>query len=237
MGELPHRIKLSVPAGEVIAKGFLRGALDRWWRRYGKVALLGAVAGAAVLGVFVGHILAQHNFHVVSAGLIYRSAQLDVAGLTQVVQEHGIKSILNLRGVDGADWYNAETNRSQQLGVAHFDFPLEAGRELKDEEMDQILAMIDSAPKPMLIHCKSGADRTGLVGALYLYSLEGKSSALAGRELTVLCGHIPYLFWRDTSAMDRSFKRYVNAHAQPGPGRVRIAGPLTSSALPAAKDF
>jgi len=153
------------------------------------------------------------------------------------VQEHGIKSILNLRGADGSDWYNAETNRSRQLGVRHFDFALEAGRELKDEEMDQILAMIDNAPKPMLIHCKSGADRTGLVGALYLYSVEGKSSALAGRELTVLCGHIPYLFWRDTSAMDRSFWRYVNSHSQPVAGGAKLTGPLSSREVLPAKNF
>jgi protein tyrosine/serine phosphatase len=209
----------------------------RWWRRYGRFALLSTVAGAAVLGALVGHILGQHNFHVVSPGLIYRSAQLDAAGLTQVVQQHGIKSILNLRGADGSAWYKAETNRSQQLGVRHYDFALEAGRELKNEEMDQILAMIDSAPKPMLIHCKSGADRTGLVGALYLYSLEGKSSALAGRELTVLCGHVPYLFWRDTIAMDRSFERYVSLHAQPIAGAGKAGGSFPGRDLQAGKNF
>lgn len=230
-------IEAAASGHETAAKGAVRGALALWWRRYGRFVLLCAVAGAAVLGGLVGHILGQHNFHVVSPGLIYRSAQLDAAGLTQVVQEHGIKSILNLRGADGSAWYNAETNRSQQLGVQHYDFALEAGRELKNEEMDQILAMIDSAPKPMLIHCKSGADRTGLVGALYLYSLEGKSSALAGRELTVLCGHVPYLFWRDTMAMDRSFERYVNLHAQPVQGRAKTNGPLSSSDLPAGKNF
>ena len=38
--------------------------------------------------------------------------------------------------------------------------------------MEAILATLDHAPKPVLIHCKNGADRTGLVGALYLYGLE-----------------------------------------------------------------
>ncbi len=116
----------------------------------------------------------------------------------------------------------AETNASQQLGVEHFDFSLLAGRELQDEEMDQILATMARAPKPILIHCKSGSDRTGLVGALYLYSLEGKSPRASARELSVFCGHVPYLFWRDTIAMDRSFWRYVENHKQsPGGGLTR----------------
>jgi protein tyrosine phosphatase (PTP) superfamily phosphohydrolase (DUF442 family) len=186
------------------------------WKRHGwKLAVIGLLV-AAPFGVFATYLMAGHNFHVVSPGQIYRSAQLDSSGLTRMVQEHGIKSILNLRGPNGDKaWYNAETNTAQQLGVRHIDYELSASKELTDAEMEQILALINAAPKPMLIHCKSGADRTGLVGALYLYSVEGKSAEDADRELTVLCGHIPYLFWEDTKAMDRSFWRYVGSHAQP----------------------
>ena len=50
-----------------------------------------------------------------------------------------------------------------------------------------MVAALASAPKPVLIHCKNGADRSGLVGALYLYTQEGRSAEAAGRELTVFC--------------------------------------------------
>ncbi len=98
------------------------------------------------------------------------------------------------------------------MGVNHFDFGLSAHREVTDEEMEQILAVIRAAPKPVLIHCQMGADRTGLVSALYLYSIKEKSAAEAGRELSMRYGHFPYLFWRDTKAMDDSFWRYVSNH-------------------------
>jgi protein tyrosine phosphatase (PTP) superfamily phosphohydrolase (DUF442 family) len=198
-------------------------------RRLGRWPLTAAAVAVAVIAtvvVFVGQMMIHHNFHVVSPGLVYRSAQMDAAGLTEAIQEHGIRSILNLRGVNADAWYSVETNTSQQLGVAHYDFKLSAGQELTDEEMEQILTTIGNAPKPLLIHCKSGADRTGLVGALYLYSVEGKSAESANHELTVWCGHVPYLFWRDTIAMDRSFWRYVGKHAQRPVANARVSEPL-----------
>ena len=183
-----------------------------WIRR---LLLLLLLPGLAV-GAFVLSVVAHHNFHVVSPGLVYRSAQMNADALAAVIPEYGIKSILNLRGAgEGKDWYVAEVNTARQFGVQHYDYALSATRELKDDEMDEILATIRSAPKPMLIHCKSGSDRTGLIGALYLYGLEGQSSQSAGRQLAVFYGHIPHLIWCDSIAMDNSFWRYVSNHAQP----------------------
>lgn len=165
------------------------------------------------IGAFVVHLTARSNFHSVSDGRVYRSAQMTRDSLAEAIQEHHIRTVVNLRGNNaGEEWYEAETNATGQLGVRHFDFDLSASRELSDLEMETILATIDHAPKPVLIHCKSGADRTGLVGALYLYGLERRSADIAEKQLTIFCGHIPYLFWRDTEAMDRSYWRYVRNH-------------------------
>jgi protein tyrosine phosphatase (PTP) superfamily phosphohydrolase (DUF442 family) len=187
-------------------------ALKGWIRRL----LLVALAFGLAVGSFALSIAAHHNFHIVSPGLVYRSAQMDAPALAAVIREDGIKSILNLRGAgDGKGWYTDEINTSRQLGVQHFDYALSASRELTDEEMDQILATISSAPKPILIHCKSGSDRTGLVGALYLYGLEGQPAQSADRQLTLFYGHVPQWVWSGTIAMDNSFWRYVRHHAQP----------------------
>jgi hypothetical protein len=46
-----------------------------------------------------------------------------------VVRDHGIKSILNLRGAhSGQSWYDDEVAVSGELGVAHYDYGLSAGR-------------------------------------------------------------------------------------------------------------
>jgi len=41
-----------------------------------------------------------------------------------------------------------------------------------------------------MIHCKSGADRAGIVSALYLIMMEGKSVAEAKQQLHWRFGHI-----------------------------------------------
>jgi protein tyrosine/serine phosphatase len=191
------------------------------------LAVVLATAGAG--GAYALNLVVHHNFHAVTAGQVYRSGQMTGEQLADAIQRHGIKTVINLRGENGnQDWYLAETGTAQRLGVQHVDFALSAGQEVKDEEMDRILAAIQAAPKPLLIHCKSGSDRTGLVGALYLYSLEGQTARAAGHELSARYGHFPYLFWRDTIAMDRSFDRYVSNHTQrtglPGPRPPALAG-------------
>lgn len=187
-------------------------SMSRWIRR---LLLLLAVP-AAVLAAYFLSLFAHDNFHIVSPGLVYRSAQMNGDALAGIIREYGVKSILNLRGsAMDKDWYVEELNTARRLGVQHYDFALSATRELKDTEMDEILATIRDAPKPVLIHCKSGADRTGLVGALYLYGLEGRSASAAGRQMTVLYGHVPHLLWSGTEAMDNSFWRYVENHQQP----------------------
>ena len=187
------------------------------WKRYGLTFLLAALLLTVSVGGYAWYVMKSHNFHVVSAGQVYRSAQLDPASLARLVHENGIKTVINLRGGNwAADWYYAETNAAKQLGLTHIDIHLSAGDELTNEQMENVLNVIAHAPKPVLIHCKNGADRTGLISALYLYTVDGKSAKTADRELTMLRGHIPYLFFRDTIAMDNSFWRYVEAHGRAG---------------------
>lgn len=196
---------------------------------WGKALLIVVLVGGLSVGGFAWHLAAHHNFHVISAGKIYRSCQMDAASWAHVIQEQKIKSILNLRGNGGDQaWYNDETNTAYRMDVKHYDFALSASHEVDDAQIDQILATIDRAPKPMLIHCKNGCDRTGLISAVYLYSREGKPAEIADHELTVFYGHVPYLFWRDTIAMDRSFWRYVKNHPpQSGGARTsKLHGPV-----------
>src|ERR1700744_3962889 len=85
-----------------------------WVRRYRAVIGTLLVIGVLVTGV-VWFMTQGNNFHVVGAGKVYRSAQLDRESLLRVIQQCEIKSILNLRGPGPEDWYNAETNASQRF--------------------------------------------------------------------------------------------------------------------------
>src|SRR5207247_355392 len=126
-------------------------------------------------------------------------------------------SVLNLRGANpGTPWYDAEIAASSELGLAHYDYPLSAKRFVTGEQIAEILEIVRGAPKPLLIHCKSGSDRAGLVAALYRFAETGATAAEADRELSLVYGHFPYLTSR-SGAMDDSFWAFVRGTSRAPP--------------------
>jgi protein tyrosine/serine phosphatase len=171
------------------------------------IIAVGLAAGSG--GAYWGAIQYQGNFHAVSEGQFYRSAQLAAGELRSAIHEHGIRSILNLRGAHpGEAWYDDEVAVSQALGVAHYDYGLSAYRVVTNGQISEILDILRYAPKPLLVHCKSGADRAGLVSALYRFAGEGASADQADQQLSMLYGHFPY-FGSRSKAMDDSFWAFV----------------------------
>ena len=186
-----------------------RGPYRRW-------LILLLVGPGLVLGSYLGYIHEQGNFHMVAPDRMYRSRQLDKAELIHFIKIYQIKSIVNLRGENtGSEWYQDERRVGHELGVMHYDYGISANRDVSDEDLNAIMDILRDAPKPILIHCKSGADRTGLIAALYQYALGGRNAEKAAGQLSVLYGHFPF-FWNSTAAMDRTFQRYVNMHASTG---------------------
>jgi protein tyrosine phosphatase (PTP) superfamily phosphohydrolase (DUF442 family) len=175
---------------------------------------IGIVAGGLTAGscaAYWGAIQYQGNFHAVQKGTFYRSAQLSNDELRNAIREHKIRSILNLRGAHpGQAWYEEEIAVSQALGVTHYDYGLSAHRFVTKQQIGEVLDIIRDAPKPLLVHCKSGADRAGLVSALYRFAGEGVSADQADQELSLVYGHFPYLTSR-SKAMDDSFWAFVGA--------------------------
>jgi len=68
-----------------------------------------------------------------------------------------------------------------------------------------LIALLRSAPKPVLIHCKQGSDRTGLASALYLAALAKAGEPVSEEQLSVRYGHIAIPLV-GTYEMDRSFE-------------------------------
>ncbi|ADR52685.1 hypothetical protein CKC_04680 [Candidatus Liberibacter solanacearum CLso-ZC1] len=173
-----------------------------------KISLLGLfVIFPIVLGLFC-FILTSYtqNFHVIVPNELYRSAQPTGQFIETIWEKHGIKSILNLRGENNEPWYREEEMTIRNLGIQLINFPIPASKELNNAEIKKLIDILRKAPKPLLIHCKAGADRTGLASALYLYSISHYPKYKASGQLSIFYGHIPLFGAR---SMDITFEKYT----------------------------
>lgn len=183
----------------------------RRWRRAARRTGYSALAVVLAAGGYFGLLQVDGNIRTVEAGQLYRSAQLDSAQFARVIQKDGIRTIINLRGAHPkAGWYDTELAVSKAYGVTHVDYGISAEHMVTAAQIDSILTLLRTAPKPILVHCQGGADRSGLVSALYEAEIAGKPPAVADGQLALRFGHFPYLGSK-TIAMDRSFWAYVNA--------------------------
>jgi protein tyrosine/serine phosphatase len=145
------------------------------------------------------------NVHAVTPGVVYRSAQLNGERLADTLKKYKIKSVINLRGdnVD-EDWYTDELKVAAANGAQHYDLGMWAKQQPDAKTIKRMFDILRTAPRPLLIHCNSGSDRTGLVFAVYEYFIEGRSVEEAEGQLSFRFGHFPWL-GSGTKAMDETF--------------------------------
>lgn len=184
----------------------------RWLQRFA-VLLLSFVL---LVSGYAGYQLATGNVHRLPDGRVYRSGRLNGRQIQHLARAHGVKSILNLCGPGRGSDYRAETNECRLLGLEHVSVKLSARREWSEEQMDKVVQTLRDLPKPVLVHCTGGADRTGLACALYRMDIVGEPPVVALHELNLFYGHVPLFRWRYSIAMDRSFWSHVRNHKKPG---------------------
>ena len=167
-------------------------------------------------GYFIA-IFGNGNFHAVTPGEAYRCAQPDYSRLEHYMKTYGIRSIINLRGRNAGDkWYRDEIKFSAANGITHYDVGLSASSEPTARQVHELMVIFRTAPRPVLIHCKSGADRSGLVAAMWKMAVDGQPEPEADRQLSIRFGHIPIA---GTSAMDHFFLAWkpLEKTVVPGP--------------------
>lgn len=178
------------------------------------IAVTAVVVAAASYASYCGVLIWSGNFHSVEEGQLYRSAQLSKAEIAREIDAHHIRSVLNLRGPNPNDqWYQDEVAATHEHGAALYDVGISAQEAVAPEKIEKILTILRDAPKPILVHCRAGADRTGLVSALYRYAIQGQSAETAEHELSLRYGHFPYLTSK-SGAMDDSASAYFLSHSQ-----------------------
>ena len=152
------------------------------------------------------------NFGVVDGGLVYRSSQ-PLDGLAALIADRKIATVLNLRGGSDADpWYAAEVAATRRLGVDFYDLPLVATARPSRMQLLTVLDLLDRCKYPLLIHCKSGSDRTGLVSGLYLMTRKGVDPIRAEDAFSLYYGHVPLLGTRHLHEPFREYAQWLQTH-------------------------
>lgn len=179
-----------------------------WAGRFVRAGLGVGGAVAAVLVGYLGYLQLSGNFHPVVPDEVYRSAQVSKDDIAAYRSGYGIRSILNLRGAaPGGVWYDEEVDASAALGLIHADFPMNASRKLSAAEADQLIALMRKMPKPLLVHCRHGSDRTGLAMSLYLAAISGADEETAEAQLSLWFGHFAVPVLSDAWPMDQSWEQ------------------------------
>lgn len=177
------------------------------FRRFmrGAAWLVAVALGAA--GLYAGVTAARGNLHTVIEGELYRSATLSSPQLAAALTAFKVRTIVNLRGAaPNQAWYQEEARLAVEHGAELVDLRWSARSELTDAQVAEFMARIAEAPRPILIHCRSGADRTGLAAALFLAAIKHVDEETAESQLSLWFGHIAIPFM-PFYAMDETFER------------------------------
>ncbi len=121
------------------------------------------------------------NFHKVNENL-YRSGQPDEDEFESLHTFNGIRSVLNLRENNSDKDEIDAVNKRWNHAITLYEIPLDTGK-ITEEDLYKILTVIRDAPKPLLIHCWHGSDRTGCAVAAYRIVVENWSVEDAISEL------------------------------------------------------
>lgn len=118
----------------------------------------------------------------------------------------GIRTIVNLRGERNCGAYRLEVAACEASGLRLVNFTLRSRAAPERETVLQAGELLEQIEYPMLMHCKSGADRAGLFSALYMHLREGVPIEVARQQLHWRYGHFRQA---DTGILDAFFDAYV----------------------------
>ena len=184
-------------ASAAVIKPPRRWRLGRW---LGLAALVVVLAGA---GYWLVHNYWGRNFEAVVAGQVYRAAQPSAAQLEQWSKRYGIRTDINLRG-QGFHDFDAEQATAERLGMKFVPLRFEVRRPPTVPMMHRLIDALDNAPRPILLHCRAGVDRSGMASVLAAMAVGNLDYRTARQQLSIWS-------WRPNSAaghVDNVFDDY-----------------------------
>jgi protein tyrosine/serine phosphatase len=175
----------------------------------GDLASPGGRARAWVDSLLVDHGLLRlvwTNWATVAPNRVYRCNHPTPGRLARAVRRHGLRSLINLRGATGNGSDALSRERAARLALQFFDVPFSSTQAPTRSQVLALVAALQSATPPVLLHCKSGADRAGFAAGVFIL-MEGGTAAAAMRELSLWFGHLRR---SRAGVLDAFFQRYAH---------------------------
>ncbi|MBA4794379.1 MAG: protein tyrosine phosphatase [Phenylobacterium sp.] len=118
----------------------------------------------------------------------------------------GIKTIINLRGGFDGSFHVLEKEACERLGLTLVDFTITSREVPSRARVLGARDLFQTIEYPALMHCKSGADRAGIMSVFYMHFRKGKTIREAMDQL-----HLRYLHVKagKTGVLDYTFERYL----------------------------
>ncbi len=111
---------------------------------------------------------------------LYRGGKPTEVGMKELARM-GVKTVINLRN-DGSD-RDEEAGWAKEANLKFVTVPLNIWFRPKNSQIEEILKIIDVAEnQPVYIHCRLGADRSGMVIAVYRIARENWTAKQANAE-------------------------------------------------------
>ncbi len=152
------------------------------------------------------------NLHKISDEM-YRGNQPSPKQIAAYASEQGIKTIINLRGASPKGYYVLEKEACEQNGIELVDFQMFSRDTPTREKIHGAKELFDKIKYPAFMHCKSGADRAGIMSVLYMHFRQGLSIEDAIEQLSFKYLHVKE---GKTGMLDFFFQKYIGlAQATP----------------------
>lgn len=121
-------------------------------------------------------------------------------------KRRGIKTIINLRGGFDASFHALEKDACERLGLTMVDFTITSREVPSRARVLGAQALFQTVQYPALMHCKSGADRAGIMSVFYMHFRKGKTIREALEQLSLRYLHVRQ---GKTGVLDYTFERYL----------------------------
>ncbi len=129
------------------------------------------------------------NFHWIEPGVMARANQPSPRAIARYAAQ-GFRTILNLRGKSDTGYYALEREACERHGLTMIDVRMHSREPPRVEQILRAKELFETIEYPALMHCKSGADRAGVMAVLYKHFKIGLPIEDAVEQLSLKYLHV-----------------------------------------------